>query len=859
MFTPRKRTTEEFEGVSYRLCPAKTFVSAEGETRLGHRVPDHCEIVGRVSRALIDRFPQPLRGLFPEETPLVAAAHDLGKVSPYFFEKLCRACTIRPQMLPEFLQLDVKLESHWGGHAGVSELAAKAMGAPEFVPEILGQHHGFSPQVRTHHATDEPFGRAVWQEQRELMLQDLKERLDIPQWPTITSAAQARLLAGLTTVSDWIGSGEFFEDPDRPWQENINRSLDSAGFITPSLRQGLGFETIFSFSPWKAQSTFFDSVTGHGAYVLEAPMGLGKTEAALYAAYRLLLTGQARGIYFALPTQLTSNRIHQRFNHFLDKILVGPEPQRGLLLHGAANLLETDLGEEGLPGRGWFNQAKRGLLAPFAVGTVDQALMAAMNVKHGFVRAFGLAGKVVILDEVHTYDAYTGTILDALVELLTSLQCTVLILSATLNQSRREQILNLQLASNSSYPLVTAVRADGTQAEIPIQPPGSCQVGIHLEQDERRVVEEVLNRAVEGQQVLWVENTVREAQQTFLDLASRGAELGVECGLIHSRFTKADRQDLEDRWLEFYGKGGWEVRRCRGHILVGTQVLEQSLDIDADFLVGRIAPTDLMLQRMGRLWRHEGTPRPPQAKREAWWIAPGYQEAVEDPERSFSGTAHVYSPYVLCRSLEVWQERQQVFLPDEVRMLIEKTYEEREEQGLMNRWKHELEHGTNRHIGVGAMRQLANITLSESGITRSDTHAPTRYSETDYIEVLLVRNIRLEPDQRQSRLRLRNREEVILPWQRHRLSKARWRQLSVRLMRQTLSILPHDDPGPVSLEVLKNHGLHHCFYLGDPFHDEATLRVLVVDEAGDLFGMDGGTIATHGYRSDLGYYRKPSS
>ena len=379
MFTPRKRTTEEFEGVSYRLCPAKTFVSAEGETRLGHRVPDHCEIVGRVSRALIDRFPQPLRGLFPEETPLVAAAHDLGKVSPYFFEKLCRACTIRPQTLPEFLQLDVKLESHWGDHAGVSELAAKAMGAPEFVPEILGQHHGFSPQVRTHHATDEPFGRAVWQEQRELMLQDLKERLDIPQWPTITSAAQARLLAGLTTVSDWIGSGEFFEDPDRPWQENINRSLDSAGFITPSLRQGLGFETIFSFSPWKAQSTFFDSVTGHGAYVLEAPMGLGKTEAALYAAYRLLLTGQARGIYFALPTQLTSNRIHQRFNHFLDKILVGPEPQRGLLLHGAANLLETDLGEEGLPGRGWFNQAKRGLLAPFAVGTVDQALMAAMN------------------------------------------------------------------------------------------------------------------------------------------------------------------------------------------------------------------------------------------------------------------------------------------------------------------------------------------------------------------------------------------------------------------------------------------------------------------------------------------------
>jgi CRISPR-associated endonuclease/helicase Cas3 len=113
-----------------------------------------------------------------------------------------------------------------------------------------------------------------------------------------------------------------------------------------------------------------------------------------------LAAGHASGIYFALPTQLTSNKIFERFNEFLSRILADDCKHRSLLLHANAWLLDTDMGEEGRPGGAWFNSAKRGLLAPFAVGTIDQALMAAMNVKHGFVRAFGLAGKVVILDEV---------------------------------------------------------------------------------------------------------------------------------------------------------------------------------------------------------------------------------------------------------------------------------------------------------------------------------------------------------------------------------------------------------------------------------------------------------------------------
>jgi CRISPR-associated endonuclease/helicase Cas3 len=139
-------------------------------------------------------------------------------------------------------------------------------------------------------------------------------------------------------------------------------------------------------------------------------MGLGKTEAALYAAYQLLAKQKATGIYFALPTQLTSNKIHERVNAFLAKILhTTNSNQNALLLHSNA-WLKRELAVEGNPNGSWFEESKRGILAPFAVGTIDQALMAVMNIKHGFVRAFGLAGKVVILDEVHSYDTYTGTL-----------------------------------------------------------------------------------------------------------------------------------------------------------------------------------------------------------------------------------------------------------------------------------------------------------------------------------------------------------------------------------------------------------------------------------------------------------------
>ena len=848
----RRRTATPIAVVEYERCPAKTFSLDSGETVPGRSVINHCQIVGAVAKELIRRMPGNIsRQLFPAGSEIAAACHDIGKVSPTFYNKIMRACS-----LEQISGANPDLEREWGGHAGVSQLTARHLGAPEYVPEILGQHHGFSPNVAGKRADDGLFGGISWQQEREKLVASLQESLG-ETWPQVISVSQARLLAGLTSVADWIGSGRHFENPQDPWKEKIAQAVHDAGFVPVSYKQDLSFADVFGFSPRQAQSALIEQVSSPGVFVLEAPMGLGKTEAALYAAYRMLESGQASGIYFALPTQLTSNKIFKRFQSFLGNVLADDCKHRSLLLHANAWLFDTDMGEEGRPGGAWFNHSKRGLLAPFAVGTIDQALMAAMNVKHGFVRAFGLAGKVVILDEVHTYDAYTSTLLDALVKLLRHLRCTVIILSATLNQERRQQLLACPTTSRD-YPLITANTGKDNERvhEVSVPAGESRQYLLSLCPDEALAVEQVLLRAEQGQQVLWIENTVKEAQQRYLDLAARAAELGVDIGLLHSRFTVEDRQRIEDKWVNLYGKAGWAQRLGRGRILVGTQVLEQSLDIDADFMVSRFAPTDMLLQRLGRLWRHAETPRCDKARIEAWLLAPELEEAIEAPQKSFGASAFVYSPYVLCRSLEVWKDITGIRLPGDIRELIERTYINRSEEGPMGRWLYELDHGSRHNLGRIALQRLARVGLAEAGNTLPESKAQTRYSETESFDVLLLKGISRNAEI--ATLKLLNGEQVDLPLQLLKLTKEEWRQRTAVLMRQIVNVSPGDKPKAISVDTLKRFGLHHCFYLGSPDwpDDESVLRVAVVDDADSLRGIENTAIHdshTLEYRDDLGY------
>lgn len=839
-------------------CLAKSFKKFDGNVLPGRLVLNHCQIVGEVARAMISRMPEWLRTeLFPEGSELIAAAHDIGKASPTFQKKIYSALSVRnEQVLSSLQEFNAESEKLWGGHGGVSQATLDTLKSGPYIAEILGQHHGFSPNLVLYTACSAVFGSQPWQDQRLELLAQLKECLGIENFPVVSSGLQARVLAGLTTVSDWIGSGSLFEDPNGDWRPTVEQALDNAGYVQPTVIPGLSFSEVFSngiddFPPRETQLKLIEATAQAGVYVLEAPMGLGKTEAALYAAYQLLEKKLATGIYFALPTQLTSDKIHERVNVFLNRILAGDSPhQEALLVHGNAWLKQFEMGEEGNPGGAWFAQGKRGILAPFAVGTVDQALMAVMNVKHGFVRTFGLAGKVVILDEVHSYDSFTGTILDELVKALRQLQCTVIILSATLTQERREKLLGIK-STSSAYPLVTALPTNGELSEISVTSIPDSVVKIANHQD-ANAIEEALIRAEAGQQVLWIENTVNEAQEIFRRLSANAQGLNVRCGLLHSRFTKIDRANNENIWVTHFGKAGAETRSQQGRILVGTQVLEQSLDIDADFLVSRIAPTDMLLQRMGRLWRHSETQRPSSAQREAWILSPNLDSGIANPDLAFGASAKVYAPYVLCRSLAVWQNLAQVKLPGQIRELIEATYANQEESTDMAKHLHQLERTRSK------LERLALIGLSKGGTTQPEEAAQTRHSELESTEVLLIRAYQHDRQNHGTVVTFLNNEKVLIPHNGRSMPRQRWREISALLNQSTLKVAEYLAPGSVSRSQIG--WLGDYFYLGKPEYDESVmLRVALVADDESLVGLTGDPVNDKyqlSYNATQGYMAK---
>jgi CRISPR-associated endonuclease/helicase Cas3 len=825
-------------------CLAKTYGDKDNK-QAGRKVLNHCQIVGEVARELIKRM-QLSDDLFPVGSELIAACHDIGKVSPSFQEKIYRGTQgYKWNSKPELKNAKPDLEKNWGGHAGVSQVTADALNVGEFIPEILGQHHGYSPTI-SNLANDAVFGGIAWQQQREELVSELKQLLNCT-FPHINSPQQARVLAGLTSVADWIGSSSLFNDPLIDWQPLIKQALDDAGFIQPNIKTGLSFADIFGFQPRDSQQKLFQSATQAGVYILEAPMGHGKTEAALYAAYKILCQSAATGIYFALPTQLTSEKIHDRVNQFLDKILdANSSHQQALLLHSHAWLKE--LAVEGNPNGSWFDNKKRGILAPFAVGTIDQALMAVMNVKHGFVRTFGLAGKVVILDEVHSYDSYTGTILDTLVSVLCQLHCTVIILSATLTKERREKLVE-QTVYSHDYPLVSCKPNKMALTEISVELLHSHSVTVQCCQSDDLAINDALDRAEQGQQVLWIENTVAEAQAVFNQLATQASGMSIECGLLHSRFLKVDRESKENYWVGLYGKDSAEARQARGRILVGTQVLEQSLDIDADFLVSRFAPTDMLLQRLGRLWRHDNTLRPVNAKREAWLLMPELWAAIENTEL-FGNSAKVYAPYVLCRSLEVWQPLKTVLLPADIRTLLEATYSERTETDTMQAYKTELEDKRKK------LQQLALVGLSTAAKTLPET-ASTRYSEQDTVQVLLLRHYQQCVDHSGAEITLLNGEKIILPRHSKDQDKAQWRELAAIILQNTVQVAIHHAPQAVSIKDLS--WLHDYIYLGKPEFGESLLRVAIVTKDDEIKSLHGGMALEKyqlNYNKLMGYHVK---
>ena len=310
-------------------------------------------------------------------------------------------------------------------------------------------------------------------------------------------------MAGLITVADWIGSDERHFPQEARWgmvrrRERARSALAAIGWKRAAARRVGGFAELF---PEIAQANSLQTaamqlVREPGVYIIEGPMGCGKTEAALAAAYQLIAAEKATGLYFALPTQVTSNRIHLRVRPSSSGFPTNPRTCGWpTVLHGWSRTIrllscvqptpDDEAQEHVRAGRSWFASPKRALLTPYGVGTIDQALLGIVAAKHFFVRQFGLAGKVVVLDEVHTYDLYTSTLIDALVRRLRDLHCTVLILSATLTKARRRQLLGADEGEplSDAYPLLSA--SGSPCVEVACEPPPPKTVVVRFAEPRR--------------------------------------------------------------------------------------------------------------------------------------------------------------------------------------------------------------------------------------------------------------------------------------------------------------------------------------------------------------------------------------
>ncbi|MCH8069617.1 MAG: CRISPR-associated helicase Cas3' [Candidatus Marinimicrobia bacterium] len=697
------------------------WAKTTSEEKPGISVFDHMMNVGYVARCMADMSKEILSryNLQSAEVGALAALHDLGKISPGFQRK-CEA------WLEENNLMDVAQKGCWDtgmepDHGKVSHAAIQAFLTGEgfdrktakFVSAVLGAHHGrLNPPndrgYRPQKSITESSSNIDWDAERRVNAQNIWNHFagENTSFSITENSPSLWWLAGLTSVSDWIGSDERFFSPEyRDSEENVvllaRKALDAIGFRKTEFAHNLSFHDLFydaekpeiRWAPNEMQEKTIATVRGPGVYVIEAPMGMGKTEAALWAAYQLLVSGKAKGIYFALPTQATSNRIHLRLNEFLQRI--APQAEMSRLVHSNSWLMDkTDClrpvatslcsaSDDARTGRDWFASTKRALLAPFGVGTVDQALLGVVAAKHFFVRHFALAGKVVILDEVHSYDLYTGTLIDKLITTLEGLGCTVIVLSATLTGKRLGQIISLPDGmpedTQLPYPLITGRKEGSTLEPTAAASPEPQNIKVDSITS-NQAAEEAIKLAKNGGAVLWICNTVDSAQKHYRQLMAQNQK-GFPIGLLHSRFPFWRREKLESNWMDRFSKNG--EKRC-GSILVSTQVVEQSVDLDADLMITELAPTDMILQRLGRLWRHKRYHRPVDVARLCIIKETKSLDEFRSMEpkaivKALGGKAHVYDPFVLLRTLQLWESYPNLVIPTQIRELIEETYRDRDD------------------------------------------------------------------------------------------------------------------------------------------------------------------------------------
>ncbi len=537
-------------------------------------------------------------------------------------------------------------------------------------------------------------------------------------------------LAGLTVVADWIGSNaeyfpllkhrlplhEYFHDYAMP---RAQESLQKSGLLPVDAKPFAGasglFPSIESMTPLQKAASSTPLHPGPQLWILEDATGSGKTEAALILAHRLMNEKNADGVFIGLPTMATANAMYDRtqvcYRHFFST----PEKASLVLSHSARHLSETfrqsiiypldqgnvkNIGERTGSSQcaAWLaDNRKKAMLAHIGVGTIDQALLGILPARHQCLRLFGLATKVLVVDEVHAYDSYMLELVQRLIAFQARIGGSVILLSATLPISTKEKLVSAYKGgldvdtriglNKDAYPL--ALRFDGRSCmEKSVNPAkwSHRNIGVKFSDDLESLIDLAVEKSLQGNCVCWIRNTVADAVELFRRLKGDNRIESDHVQLFHARFILADRLRIEGEVLNRFGKHSSESDR-RGRVLIATQVVEQSLDLDFDAMISDLAPMDLMIQRAGRLRRHnrdgsgnlvEGELAEDGRGPATLYVygPPATEDAGKDWYSSvFPKAAAVYpNAAFLWRTARILQEENEIRIPDRARYLIESVF-----------------------------------------------------------------------------------------------------------------------------------------------------------------------------------------
>jgi len=656
--------------------------------------------------------------------------HDIGKATPAFqTQKGFSSSGDLDQELLEKLEragfcgiTDFNSKfSHYSHHSLAGAWILRGFGVREDVASIIDAHHGKPVDEEADYNSQEGYRANYYQEEKNdsssvhLLWEKVQKSIftwvlgesgfyKVEDIPEISKPVQI-LLSGLVIMADWIASNEAYfpllpidqgsvANPSERFRSGIEKWYYSRPLeVEEPVDADELFPSRFGFCPRDFQRTIFDTVRNisrPGIIIIEAPTGCGKTEAALATAEQVAAKTGRSGLFFGLPTQATSNGIFPRVYQWLQNLLNDYGAKSSIRLqHGKSALnelmnkisshhIDEDEGNEGsVIVNEWFAGRKTAILDDCVVGTVDQFLLASLKQKHLALRHLGFDKKVVVIDEVHAYDAYMQQYLDQSLKWMGAYGVPVILLSATLSAEKRKDFAISYLVGTGmkkrdiqqegvdfntrSYPLMTYT--DGSRV---IQKKGFLlqkSRTVHINRlDENRLYDKIAELIRDGGALGIIVNTVKRAQK----IAERCSELFGEDTvlLLHSNFIAIDRVKKENLLLHLIGKNAKRPKRL---IVVGTQVIEQSLDIDFDVLITDLCPMDLMIQRIGRLQRHEIS-RPQSHQNPVVYVI-----GTEEPLVFDKGSTYVYEKYLLARTQYFLPS--EIHIPEDVSSLVQKTYD----------------------------------------------------------------------------------------------------------------------------------------------------------------------------------------